>query len=276
MFWYLNDQESKEIPDVDELVMATIISFNESGFTVSLNEYNDQKAFMVITNVLRKKTRKNIQTICPVGSQHVLIVTATDMDRDGGYLIDVSKKAVDPSDEKKMKEWYNKTHRIVGIARRFSYVSDFTQEKWMADVFSPNLYKDFTEEHLLDTLSMRENISDLEIDECYKKLLKTHHRKMFGVHIAKVKQDVRLVSFQIEGNEEMKKLLQPLEVGGDYTDEELYENDQVKTTIRPTAIHVYEITAYAGTINTAKNKCEEISQCLLDYGKSNGFAQIVN
>lgn len=267
MYWYTN-----KYPTIKELVMATIVSFQpESGFSVTLDEYDNIIGLLVISSVYRNRTRKNIQSICPVGSKHVLMVTHTESDRN---YIDLSKKDVDEKDQKLMIQYYGKTKRLVNMAQRLSNLTSHSEQEWMDNVFTPNLNKGdmLNGIHLVDTLSLRENVEDLDLDEEYENDLLANHKKLFGTNIVKILQKIKLVAFGIDGCADISKKLHELIVTGS-TDDEMYDNNNKYTVvIRPTAIPVYEIVVAAGTTTKAKRVVKTVVNTLLEFGKQKGFA----
>jgi translation initiation factor 2 alpha subunit (eIF-2alpha) len=267
MFWY-----SKTIPDVHEYVLARIISLDDIGFNVALEEYNDLPALLIISDVLKKKTRKNLANICPIDSSQILVVTNIEKGRDDNVIIDVSMKDVEETDRNRIATYMANSQRIIGISRRLSYMTEYTQSDWMTNAFSALLDKD-SETHLLDTLSLREHIDDLEIPDAYREALHKHHKRLFGINLVKTSKKVKLVMFTVDGCAQVRERLSRL-VSSDLDDEALYDGDGVNIEIRPIAIPVYEVVVTAGTTRVATTKCDEIVSDIIDFGKKYGFAEV--
>lgn len=266
MFWY-----SKTVPDVHEYVLARIISLDDIGFNVALEEYNDLPALLIISDVLKKRTRKNLVNVCPIDSSQILIVTNIEKGRDDNFIIDVSMKDVEEADRDRIAKYMANSQRIIGISRRLSYMTEYTQADWLSNAFSSLLDKD-NETHVFETLSLRENIDDLEIPDVYKEALHINHKRLFGINLVKIVKKVKLVIFTVDGCSQVRERLSSL-ISPVLDDETLYDGDGTNVEIRPIAIPVYEVVVTAGTTRAATTKCDEVVLNIIEFGKKNGFAE---
>lgn len=89
MNWYRN-----ELPNVNDLVIATVTEINDYGVYCSLVEYNDIEAFMSFDEVSRKK-RKMLNSLIKEGE--LIITTVLRVNKEKKH-IDISKKRVSIDD----------------------------------------------------------------------------------------------------------------------------------------------------------------------------------
>ncbi|MEM4717558.1 MAG: translation initiation factor IF-2 subunit alpha [Desulfurococcaceae archaeon] len=105
----------KETPDIGELLIASVQEIYDYGAYVTLDEYNNVKAFLPWSEVSSKWVR-NIRDVIREGQKIVVKVIRIDRAK---KEIDVSLKRVSDSDKQnKMKWWkrYSKACKIIELA----------------------------------------------------------------------------------------------------------------------------------------------------------------
>ena len=135
---------NNKYPNLEELVMCTIRSYEENiGFTVTLDEYDDIEGLLVISNLSRKKLKKNPKTVCKNNSKHILLVSGIEGDN-----INLSKKDVNPGDMKQFSEFYGCNIKLATAMNKLSHISDLKLEDIYTYFVWPNLHKpsDFSDD----------------------------------------------------------------------------------------------------------------------------------
>lgn len=133
----------KETPDMGELLIATVQEIYDYGAYVTLDEYNNAKAFLPWSEVSSKWVR-NIRDVIREGQKIVVKVIRIDRAK---KEIDVSLKRVSDSDKQnKMKWWkrYSKACKIIELVaeKKGARIEDAYQEVvWkLEDKYSDIMY----------------------------------------------------------------------------------------------------------------------------------------
>lgn len=104
----------KELPEIGELVIATVKEVHDFGAYVTLDEYGDRRAFLPWSEVSSKWV-KDIREVVREGQKAVMKVIRVDRSK---KEVDVSLKRITDSDRQKKMQWwkrYSKACKIVEI-----------------------------------------------------------------------------------------------------------------------------------------------------------------
>src|SRR5271155_2011469 len=127
----------KEIPEVGELVMASIDTQNEHGFLCSLLEYGGLEGYLPMSELSRKKVR-TIGSYAKIGQQAIFQVLRVD-----GNYVDLSKKYVRDAERKLGKDKYHRSKDVYDIFRRVSELTGCDMQEIYTRVVNP-LYTNYT------------------------------------------------------------------------------------------------------------------------------------
>jgi translation initiation factor 2 alpha subunit (eIF-2alpha) len=273
----------KEQPDIDEVTMCTVLSYNDGvGFDIHLDEY-DMNGFLANKELSTKnRIRKSIASFLKVGTQLPLQIVTIEHDR-----AIVSKKTVNNDNIKECKQRFGLNQKIFALARRLAFTVISAQskadgkepcdpdlgtvagveKKWL-EQFRPLLStEEELEDHLYYVLSDRDKISGLNMKPEQIAIIEHHHAKLFGIKPITITSEFTIQVFDIEGMKKVQDVL--LSILGTYrkpdadkdgtdswTDEELYAREDVaNVNIIPSAIPTFQlqVTAYqrqhAKTVN---------------------------
>ncbi|AFH43078.1 translation initiation factor IF-2 subunit alpha [Fervidicoccus fontis] len=101
----------KELPDANELVIATVKEIFDYGAYVELDEYNGMRAFLPWSEVATKWV-KNIKEVLKENEKIVVKVIRVNKQK---KQVDVSLKRVYDSEKKKKMHWYKRNQRAEKI-----------------------------------------------------------------------------------------------------------------------------------------------------------------
>ena len=127
----------KEIPEVGELVMASIDQQNEHGFLCSLLEYGGLEGYLPMSELSRKKIR-TIGTYAKIGQQAIFQVLRVD-----GNYIDLSKKYVCDAERKLGSDKYHRSKDVYDIFKRVAELTEVDIQELYSRVVDP-LYTNYT------------------------------------------------------------------------------------------------------------------------------------
>lgn len=109
-----------DLPRVNDLVIAEVVSMSSTGAECCLLEYNNVDAYLSIGEWSRKRI-KNPQSFVRVHSRHVLQVVRVDNEKN---YIDVSRKNVTPSETEQHLSHFKKSSMVHNILQRVSQESE--------------------------------------------------------------------------------------------------------------------------------------------------------
>jgi translation initiation factor 2 subunit 1 len=127
----------KEIPEVGELVMASIDKQNEHGFLCSLLEYGGLEGYLPMSELSRKKIR-TVGTYAKIGQQAIFQVLRVD-----GNYIDLSKKYVCDAERKLGRDKYHRSKDVYDIFKRVAELTEVDIQELYSRVVDP-LYTNYT------------------------------------------------------------------------------------------------------------------------------------
>src|SRR3989338_2935353 len=239
------------MPVKDELVMATIVKYQENhGYHVTLDEYDDKEALLVISNLHNGREGGALSTYCRIGSKHVLLVT--DVSPAG---IDLSKKDVNPKDETTFQKYFDLTNKFIGTVMRLSKISSVPLEELYENIIWIVLHKDFSaplEDHVFNRIKYRENVQHILTGK-YAELIITYHERIYGKNLIKREHNFTLICFSIYGKDRVQKILSEFSSKWhEYSEEELYLNSKLyNVKLNILAIPQYTITTQSVSEETA-------------------------
>ena len=105
-----------EYPDIDEIVVIIINSITESGFYVSLPEYNNIEGLVTFNESSRRNPTHGVNSI-RCGQQRSAVVLRVDKDK---KYIDLSIKRVSSEDNEKCLRKFTKEKIVDGIMKQIS------------------------------------------------------------------------------------------------------------------------------------------------------------
>ena len=244
MKWYKTDQ-----PHIDEHVMCTVQEFNpDTGFKVTLNEYNDKEGLLTLKELHKKKIKKSIASFLRIGQQLVLCVQEVE-----GIYITLSKKCVDEETSKAVTEYYSITEKLFNLSKRLSHMSEYSEDTWVelfTDLMDEYLEEydktDDIAEHPYTLMSDRFRINELNLDARYAKVLTARHADLFGVQPVNKTMEFTVMSYSVDGNTAVKQAMcavhKPYKTEKKWSDTELYEDpERCNVTVLPIALPKFQV-----------------------------------
>jgi translation initiation factor 2 alpha subunit (eIF-2alpha) len=242
-------------PKVDEITMCTVTEYNDGvGFTVSLDEY-DQQGFLMLVELHNKKIKVPFSSFLKVGTQLPLSVLDPGLEDGQAYL---SKKDVKGAQGKACKSRFQLNNRLVNLARRLDRAAGGELD-WIG-IFQELNRPDHTE-HIWTLIQNREwdQLQAAGLGDKWTLCLKEKHPKLFGIKPKSARAECSVWSFAIEGNAVVRDLLIKVrdqwnkpgvaESGASswWTSEELYEDtERCNLDVKPIAMPKFQlkVTAY--------------------------------
>lgn len=237
----------KELPEVGELVIATVNEIHDYGAYVSMDEYRDYKAFLPWSEVSSKWVR-NIRDVIREGQKIVVKVIRVDRAK---KEVDVSLKRVADSDKQRKMQWwkrYVKACKIVelvagklgkSIEEAYKEVIWKLEDKYVDVMYA--LERAITEGQ---QILIEAGISG----EWIKPLIEEGSRH---IKLKEVMVRYRLIiqSYSPDGVERIKKCLESIA--------EYLESNGVKYRLYVTGSPRYSLEVYSGDYKTAEVIAEE-------------------
>ncbi|MCX8163302.1 MAG: S1 RNA-binding domain-containing protein [Candidatus Micrarchaeota archaeon] len=194
---------NKNFPKLDELVLAKIKKIMNYGAICTLDEYNNQEAFLHISEVAPRWI-KNIREFLHEGQTHVVRVINVDIEKG---QVDVSLKKVTEYEAKnKIKEYRQekRAKKIFELAIKEAAINSKRAEK-----LQEQLEKKYNRLYLALEEIQEPNFNFLQFglnEEEYKKILTIVQKniKKSTVQLIKI---IRLISYSQEGIKKIKELL---------------------------------------------------------------------
>lgn len=266
-------------PEVNEVTMCTVTSFDESiGFHVHLDEY-DQDALLPLKELSAKKIRKSIASFLKINTQLPLCVMEVD---DDGIVM--TKKGFPTSANPECKERYGLNVKLFALARRiaFAILNSATEGKvseenidteaiariegdwtgWLRDANSQDVE---LPDHLYNVLSNRGKLPYAPLSDVQIETLEQHFVTLFGIHPITEAHSVTIQTFSIDGMDEVKTVL--MDIASRFrtvcSDDELYQNQSLaNVVILPTAIPTFQINVTAYQRDHASRIWQDIQSML--------------
>ena len=242
---------TEEIPDVDELVVASIKKIMPYGAFMVLTEFNNREAFLHVSEVAPRWI-KNIHEFISEGESHVVKVYRIDREKN---QIDVSLKRVNEQEKQmklesvRQKKRVDKLLTIAAEKAKVDLVAMKTElEKEFEDLYS---CLEFCSEEGLDALK------NIDVPKAFKQELVELAKKNIRKPVVTVTGVLSVTSYENDGIERIKKILEVEGIALHYlgaphyqlslTDEN-YKNAEKKLT------KIIESIKEAGQ----KNKCDVV------------------
>jgi len=202
--------EIHELPEVGEIVIATVTKIGDHGAYVSLDEYNNIQGFLHISEIAQGWVR-SVSKFVKEGEKKVLLVKKV---REGREEIDLSLKQIS-RDQKKKKlldvKRYEKGKGIIKSVQEKTKLSDADIEKLEDKIFSKydSIYDAVVDIarrgiDVLNDLKLPKKILDVIVEEGSK--IKLPSAEILGV--------LEITDTSSNGIENIKKKLQDLEKKG--------------------------------------------------------------
>jgi len=186
----------KEYPDIGDLVMCVINDINSINIQVSLLEYNNKQAMMLISNLSNKRIR-SISKLLYIGKKDVLQVINVNKEKD---YIDLSKKSIQKEEIYKYKKQYKKDKTVHNIVKHVAITNKLPLEELLNKLNWPsyNMFKNLVDNNEYNNDELTPNIKN--------DLLKIIKYR-FTEHIIKLQVDIELTCFNIRGIDAIKEAL---------------------------------------------------------------------
>jgi translation initiation factor 2 alpha subunit (eIF-2alpha) len=267
MSWY------NEEPVNEEIVMCTVTNFDpNTGFTVTLNEYNDKIGLLPLKELHKKRIRKNIASFLKLNKEYPLMVIDADS-------ITLSKKSLRDSDVNDMQVYYHLTHQLFKLTKRLYYFKkSIPEQEWyqtfqniMTEYMVDNYKTDDLVNHPYNIISShtRLHANSLEIPERQLAVLYDNHVKLFGLQVVTNNKIVEIYSYRIDGNEYIKNQLLDLtkDYATIYTPTELYNDKSlVNLSIIPVAVPRFKIVIQSYLRETADTMMSDLLKSINESG----------
>jgi len=199
--------EVHELPEVGEIVIATIAKLGDHGAYVTLDEYNNIQGFLHVSEIAHGWVR-NIGKFVKEGEKKVLLVKKI---REGREEIDLSLKHISKDQRKKKLldvKRYEKGKSIIQNIQKKASLSDVEVEKLEDKIFSKydSIYDAVVDIarrgiDVLSDLKLPKKILDVIVEEGSK--IKLPSAEILGV--------LEITDTSSNGIENIKKKLQDLE-----------------------------------------------------------------
>lgn len=121
----------RQVPEVDELVMAKIIRVDDSGVLCQLLEYNQREATLSLSEVSKTRFR-SIRKIISVGQTKVLQVL-----RNENSFIELTRRHLDPEENELGVEKYEKGKHALSIIRQLAEITGESVDQLCEKVLWP-------------------------------------------------------------------------------------------------------------------------------------------
>lgn len=244
-------------PQIGHTVMFTTGDTNEIGYSVTMDEYSDQEAFLPFSELSARHIRKNPASFLKHHSKHCGNITDIG---DGNMYI--SLKGVSKEQKKTHSELYGLNTKLFSLCRRLSHF-DFTTDEWhkvFQTVMERSLEQNTTHPYtvITDRFGLRDT-DDKFMDSRYVEVILNNHATIFGMKPYITESKLMLVTFDCDGNqltkEEITRVLSELKPENEeYSDEILYEQQgKFNLSVAPVALPIFRftVTAYQDTVSKA-------------------------
>lgn len=259
---------AKDIPNANDMVMAEILSADDSGFHVSLLEYSGTIAFLPFSELSKRKIKKNPKSFLKLGAKLMLLVN----DNDG--LICLSLKLVKEDMEKNSQAMYDKNYSLYCLCSRLSHICtdspltdyDKVYQEWveyfrdMIENYMASMDGEDNLTHPIDYLSSRSFIKLDHMDERLKLIAKIHPQ-LFGIKPIQVRKEIIVLCFRPDGCQYVKdillKILEPYK--SHKTDQELFDDQSLANlTIQLVGPPRLTLTVWAYEQGTAEDIMKKV------------------
>lgn len=255
-----------ERPRDDDLVIVTIRELQpELGVVVTLDEYEDCEGTIYLSELTRRKRIRSLAKLCPVGQTVVALVIQSKPE-----FISLSLKHVTAEDKEEYLKYYSLGKRFHGVLRKIAIKQQTPIIELYESIGWP-LYRkiidleklgDRIEKHPYNILAQKELIPDLDFDKELQDILLENHLDLFGEQNYKESFTVHLLSYGMNGVDDIKSNLQKcLDEQPNYpeTTLDITMDECPKYEFKFSGTDKDQISAYMA-------KCKEILQCFKQLG----------
>lgn len=244
----------KEYPEQSELVIATVKSIFKQGAFVTLDEYENKRGMLPLSEISLKWVR-NIRDYVKEGQKVVLLALRVNPER--GH-IDLSLRRVNEQQRKeKLKEVKQKQRAekfLEQFARELSLPEHEVKEKIQKGILEKfdSLYEG------LESIAENEKVlNEINIEEKFKKPLLNLIKKSIKAPLVEISGYAELKSYKEDGVDFIKKTLEKIEN---------YKNDDILGEINVSYVSapIYRVTVKAKDYKTA----ERLLKTAVDEGIS--------
>lgn len=236
-----------KIPVPGDLVLITFLKIEPKiGVKVTLTEYGGIEGTIYWAQLTRKRRIRSYNKVCPLGQSAV--VEVLDVSDDG--FIELSKRSITSNDEAICQKNYENSKRLHSLLKKIAVKYKIPLEELCRQT-SWNLYEkrreklagnnpdedevnDIEEDevnnsetlHPLNIISQKDRFLELSLPSQIQKIFLDEFDNLFGVEKFQLISEVKLVSYQIEGLQDLIR-----EIQGLYKLSEDYKEDGIELQI---------------------------------------------
>ena len=197
-YWY-NDEK----PEVGDVVMCTVSSYGDAGYSVSLDGYNDLEGFIPLCELSQKRIRKNPATFLKIGDRHPVQVMSIDKEAEP-CIVELSLKDVNTAAQERCQRDAAFTVKLYNMCQRLEHVTHTAEAVWHK-AFKTAVSKKRSGIELFEALHVLN--SPLDLPEDLVSLIRTHHVQLFGFSPVTVHKNYLIQCFRSDGNQYVKTIL---------------------------------------------------------------------
>ncbi|PAV90870.1 hypothetical protein WR25_18334 [Diploscapter pachys] len=200
-----------EFPDVEDTVVANVLSIAEMGAYVNLSEYNNKEGMILLSELSRRRIR-SVNKLIRIGRSECVVVMRVDKDK--GY-IDLSKRRVILRDQRLAIERFAKAKMINSILRHVAEQLGYERDEQLEQLYKKTAWffdrKEGKKAAAYDAFK-RAIIDPSVLDDCQitqeerTKLLEDIHKKLTPQAV-KIRADIEVTCFGYEGIDAIKAAL---------------------------------------------------------------------
>ncbi|KAI5700639.1 hypothetical protein M8J76_011491 [Diaphorina citri] len=202
---------AEKYPEVEDVVMVTVISIAEMGAYVHLLEYNNIEGMILLSELSRRRIR-SINKLIRVGKTEPVVVIRVDKEK--GY-IDLSKRRVSPEDVEKCTERYAKAKAVHSILRHVAEILHFDSDQQLEDLYQRTAWNyeektkkkgssyDFFKQAVQDPTTLIE----CGLDEHTRDVLVNNIQRKLTSQAVKIRADIEVACYGYEGIDAVKTAL---------------------------------------------------------------------
>lgn len=195
----MNRLYRRAIPNVGEIVRATVVSLDEYGATVSLDDYG-REARVLLTDLIRGRLKQSLRRLCPVGSHEYLeVIESTDS------YIGCSKKSVTEADRQEATRVSALDHQLRSALRVLSQRSQIPLARLYEEVVWPLQDRDEHPYQVLSSLCALEGAEGLNPDLVDS--IRREHAASFGTTYYHRESELELVCYSFGGVADLQRVV---------------------------------------------------------------------
>jgi len=201
----------EKFPDIEDTVVANVVSIQEMGAYVRLLEYNNIEGMILLSELSRRRIR-SVNKLVRVGRNESVVVIRVDKDK--GY-IDLSKRRVYAKDLLQCEDRFAKAKAVNSILRHVADQLGYDEDTQLEDLYDRTAWH-FDRQAKRKAASydiFKKAIQDPTVlDECdisadVKEKLLEDIRKRLTPSAVKIRADIEVSCFGYEGIDAVKNAL---------------------------------------------------------------------